>query len=164
MNPADLPLRDIHLPDPVGWWPPALGLWLVALIAIGLVALLVRAWRRRRAWRRSPAYLAGVELERMRANWQQHGNPQRLTEELSSWLRRVSMSLHSRRTAAGLTGRDWWRFLDSAAGTPVFGPDGGQLLAAAPYRPDGGAHAERLLVLCERWLAAVRERARRAAT
>lgn len=36
MNPLEQ-LRDIHLPDPVGWWPPAPGWWLLGLTILGLL-------------------------------------------------------------------------------------------------------------------------------
>jgi len=40
-------MRELHLPDPVGWWPPAPGWWVVAvLVAIALV-LGWHVWRRR---------------------------------------------------------------------------------------------------------------------
>ena len=32
----ELPLRDIHLPDAVSWWPPAIGWWLLAIIIVAL--------------------------------------------------------------------------------------------------------------------------------
>jgi hypothetical protein len=33
MNPDPLAqLRDIHLPEPVSWWPPAPGWWGLALV------------------------------------------------------------------------------------------------------------------------------------
>ena len=31
MQPTQLPLKDIHLPDAISWWPPAIGWWLVAI-------------------------------------------------------------------------------------------------------------------------------------
>jgi len=57
MNPtidvSQLPLRDIHLPGPVGWWPPAIGWWLVAalvLVAFGAVVTVRERTRAEAAW------------------------------------------------------------------------------------------------------------------
>ena len=33
-----LPLRDLHLPEPVGWWPPAPGWWILLLLVTTLLA------------------------------------------------------------------------------------------------------------------------------
>ena len=162
MNPAELPLRDIHLPEAVGWWPPAPGWWLVAVLVAVSAALTVRAWRRHRAWRRSPAHIAAMEFERVRADWREHKDTEQLARELSTWLRRAGMSLRSRREVASLTGAEWWRYLDRVAGTGVFGPDGGRLLTEAPYRASADVDASRLLTLCERWLRAVSDRQRAA--
>ncbi|MFT6420574.1 MAG: hypothetical protein ACJA05_000083 [Porticoccus sp.] len=45
MNPQDplSQLRDIHLPDPIGWWPPAPGWWLLALLLLS--AMTYCLWR-----------------------------------------------------------------------------------------------------------------------
>ena len=44
MTPGVGRLRDIHSLDPMSWWPPAIGWWLVAL-ALVLVAVGLRyAW------------------------------------------------------------------------------------------------------------------------
>ena len=49
MNPAEIPIRDLHLPEPVGWWPLAPGWWLLITIAVlGIGWLLLRALRRYR--------------------------------------------------------------------------------------------------------------------
>ena len=48
MDPQAIPLRGLHLPDAVGWWPLAPGWWLLgALLAVGC-GMLVRSWIRRR--------------------------------------------------------------------------------------------------------------------
>ena len=48
MDPDQIPLRDLHLPEAIGWWPPAPGWWFLALLALtGLVLLLVKYARRR---------------------------------------------------------------------------------------------------------------------
>lgn len=152
MNPAELPLRDIHLPELISWWPPAPGWWLLTALTLALVVGIVWWLRRRLARRRSGLFLARNELQRLRTAWSEHGDPRRLTRELSTWLRRVSITLFPRREVASLTGAKWWQFLDEVAGTAVFGSEGGKLLAEAPYRASADIDVERLLLLCERWL------------
>jgi len=164
MNADPLPLHDIHLPDPVSWWPPAIGWW----ILLGLVLCMMMAgawwWRRSIAIRNAPATIARRELDRLRAQWTRQGDEQRLVSEISTWLRRAAMSLSSRRQAAGRTGEQWWRYLDEIAGEPVFDDADGRLLAQAPYRAGPGENeslnAEHLLELCERWLDAATRRRR----
>lgn len=163
MNPDELLLRDIHLPDPLSWWPPAIGWWLVAG---GLLALCLTSawwWRRRAALRRAPATLARVDLAHVRAAWLEHGDATRLIGELSVWLRRAGMSLTTRAQAAGLTGDAWGRFLDDVAGESVFDPEPGAWWVETPYRMNTAAavtapDAERILAACDRWLAAASRR------
>lgn len=163
MNPEDLLLRDIHLPDPVGWWPPAIGWWALLALAI-IAAVAVFAWARRRARRRNaPATIAERDLERLRLAWADHDDAQRLVDDLSTWLRRAGMSLASRDAAASLTGERWILFLDELAGANVFAEDAA-VLTAGPYRPGdalGREDGERLLSNCRRWLAAVTQRMER---
>ena len=45
---TQLPLRDIHLPGAIGWWPPAPGWWLLAaLVLAGLALYAVHYYRGR---------------------------------------------------------------------------------------------------------------------
>jgi hypothetical protein len=47
-------LRDIQVPEPISWWPPAPGWWLLALvsiIALGYTVFALRRYRRQYAWR-----------------------------------------------------------------------------------------------------------------
>jgi hypothetical protein len=32
MPTTQLPLKDIHLPDAISWWPPAIGWWLIIIL------------------------------------------------------------------------------------------------------------------------------------
>ena len=153
MNPEELLLRDIHLPDPVSWWPPAIGWWLLALLVIG-ISVAAAWWRRRLLIKHhAPATLAHRELVRLRMAWADHRDTQRLVSDISTWLRRSGMSLSSRHRAASPTGDRWRRCLDELAGEPVFDNENGALITTAPYRAGSAqVDGERLLELCERWL------------
>ena len=158
MNPEELLLRDIHLPDPVSWWPPAIGWWLVAASLLLTVAGVIWWRRRQNARRRAPETIARRELVRLRTAWTEHGDAQRLIGDLSTWLRRVGMSVSSRQKAASLTGAEWLAYLDEIAGEPVFVSRTAQSLVTAPYERSVHVQPDEVIALCERWLDATTRR------
>jgi len=177
---TQLPLRDIHLPGVIAWWPPALGWWIVAALSLmGLVALALyyRSSRHRRAALRS--------VRKVHAALEQGAEPVACLQRVSTTLRRFAMtSADSRSVAslravdgiaerasseevAGMIGDRWLRYLDSRWQRDEFSRGTGRLLLAAPYaRPAtiDRKHAIDLTALCAEWLKAqsVRRRPTRA--
>ena len=79
MNPEELALRDIHLPAPVGWWPPAPGWWLLAGLMLAVIIWLFWRWQQQRRSEQG-LELALSELERLQG---MHGkNTKELLQEL----------------------------------------------------------------------------------
>mgnify|MGYP001546236083 CR=1 FL=1 len=137
MEPTDLPLRDIHLPEAVGLWPLAPGWWLViGLVVLTLGWLMIRAWRR---WQfNAPRRYALKSLAAVEAEYLSHRDPVRLAKAVSSLLRRGMLAYAPRGEVAGLTGEDWLRWLDEGLPVPYFHTEGGRSLLQLPYRdPDG---------------------------
>lgn len=178
-DPSQLPLRDIHLPDAVPFWPPAPGWWVLAAVVLGvLIALGVRRWlhRQQRAALRAIAAL--------RTQLESGAPPGECVQHLSSVMRRFAMTTahdgnereaatagaHGARRArggkrlgredvAGLVGTAWLRYLDSRWDRDEFAAGTGRLLTAAPYaRPEhvDRLHAIELTQLCAEWVKAQR--------
>ena len=128
-----LPLRDLHLPEPVGWWPPAPGWWILLLLVTTLLAYgLVLAYRR---WRRNAARRFALrELARYEAEYLKHRNPVLLGKQLSQLLRRGMLAYVPRDEVAGLTGEEWLKWLDRGMPLPYFHTAGGMSLLQLPYR------------------------------
>ena len=127
-----LQLRDIHLPPPPDFWPPAPGWWLLAAILFGLLAwAVVVAWKRARLWKTQRRLLALLdELERTGMH-----EPRKLAQ-LSILLRRIALMHFPRQEVAGLTGESWLHFLDSSGGNGRFARGPGRVLAEGPYMPE----------------------------
>jgi hypothetical protein len=153
MNPADLPLRDLHLPQPVGWWPLAPGWWWVIglvllLIVIGLAVVMRQRYRRARLgyWIR-PEFLA------IKRQYQRDGDALVLLQSVSALLRRACISLYPREDAAGLTSDAWLSLLDHTGQTRLFSDGPGRLLAQSPYEKTvSPAQVDQLLPLLEDWI------------
>ena len=154
MNPNELPLRDIHLPPEISWWPLAWGWWLVLLLALLGLAALVWWWLKRPVTNQrvniSAQASALQELERIE---QQYSNdPMGLVRELSVLLRRMAISLYGRRSVAGLTGVTWLQFLDKQSDSPVFSQRFQQALTELPYRAQGSVDVSALVQEVRQWL------------
>ena len=133
MNPEELPLRDLHLPDTVGWWPLAPGWWLLTgLVLAGLGFLLKRylEHRRRGAARR----YALKRLEALSAAYARDGDAVALGAEVSELLRRTMLAYAPRADVAGLTGEAWLAWLDQDLDRPHFVSGDGRPVIEWPYR------------------------------
>lgn len=159
MDPATLPLRDIHLPGPVSWWPPAPGWWLLGALVLALVLLLSWGWSRLRRRRRSVAWLCRPELRRLRQEYEGSTDATGLARDLSVLVRQICISGFPRWQVAGLTGEAWLEFLDGTAGHKGFSQGPGRALVEAPYRPHSEFEAQALLDLVESWAMALNQAA-----
>jgi hypothetical protein len=147
-----LPLRDIHLPGPISWWPPAPGWWiLAALLIVGtiLFALYIRYRQRRTRIRR----VSLKEIDAIQEAFHAHKNSTRLVRELSVLLRRVCVSRYPRVDVASLTGAEWMSFLDRNRESKVFSEGAGIVLMTEPYRKNPDVDANALLSCCRSWIA-----------
>lgn len=143
-------LRDIHLPAPVSWWPPALGWWLLAgaiVLAFGIAWLILTLRARRRLQRRAFVLLAQMERQ-----FQQSQDAIAFAAQLSMLLRRVAVMHFPEQQPAGLTGDAWLDFLDRTGGNGAFRHGPGASLVTAPYCPRGEFDAAALAKVVRRWL------------
>lgn len=152
-DPSSIPLRDIHLPDPIGWWPPAPG-WsvLVGLLVLAFAGLAFGLWHRHR---RRLQRAALMELNRLEENYLHSSDPHAYARGLSMLARRVSIALDD--SLAAQTGQAWLDSLDGLASERLT-DDVAKVLLKAPYSPKDAAEIApetfALAVACLRgWLA-----------
>lgn len=159
MDKQVLNLRDIHLPEPISWWPIASGWWL--LLACLIVLLVIVFFAKKRYKRKQINREIQSEVEQIKKQFKQSKNKLELAQSLSVLLRRTSISLYSEKNVAGLTGEQWLAFLDktrlveSSTATHNFQSETGKALIVAPYLPntsDFSFNTTALIKLCEDWL------------
>jgi len=163
---SQLPLRDIHMPAPIGLWPPAVGWWILVAFVLAAAALYgvhyYRARHKRAALR---------AMTRVRTALEQGAEPVACLQFLSTILRRFAMTAVARGApepdVAGLIGERWLKYLDGRWDRTDFTAGLGKRLVVAPYaRPNSieRGTAIELAALCTAWLAAqpATPRARRA--
>lgn len=142
-------LRDIHLPDPVSWWPPAPGWWLLGIAVTAALSMLAVAWQR---YLRSPRRAAFKTLERLKTDLQGTADSTSIAQALSGLLRRCALARFPRPEVAGLTGTAWLAFLDRTGGTNGFTKGAGRALQSAPYQIQPSIDEARLFILVEDWI------------
>lgn len=154
MDPTELPLRPLHLPDPIGWWPLAPGWWFViALLLAGIGWLVLRAWQKYQFL--APQRCAMRTLAEVESDYLTRRDPLMLGRQLSELLRRSMLAYAPRHEVAGLTGDAWLEWLDRDLPVPYFHTEGGKSLLQLPYRDPNGDFSD---VDVNALLAAVRMR------
>ena len=144
-DPGDLAnLRDIALPDPISFWPPAAGTSIVAIaVAASLLILLWQAIQRYRALayrREAIAELAAIGAD-------ESG----VTERVSAILKRVAMVDYGRTRVASLTGKAWADFIAET------GPEAGATRQSLmdvyiAHKPSEPSEQQRLIEQAIRWV------------
>ncbi len=151
MDPNELPLRDIHLPEAVSWWPLAWGWWGLGLVVLVVLLLLIR-WRAKR--RADPLSTLKGQLAEIEQNFQADGDARALAAGLSRLLRLGSLRLGVRSEVAAATGSNWLNVLDSflpAESGSRFDSDLGRLFTVLPYQARPTEDANALLSLVKHW-------------
>jgi hypothetical protein len=142
-------LRDIHIPEPGGFWPPAPGWWFVLLVLITvivLITLMVRRHRRRNAWYR----FASRDLEHLA------GRAEMTSEwfsELNALLKQSALARYPERQPQSLTGPDWVECLvqtspdDPIASRPLI-----TALVESCYQPSPGCATDDAIRFVRLWM------------
>jgi hypothetical protein len=132
MDPEQIPLRDLHLPESVGWWPLAHGWWILIGLAVCYLGYLVwRAWCRWRADR--PRRIALKQLSKVQAAYRGGVDAVALSKQLSQLLRRAMLAYAPRDEVAGLTGQRWLEWLDRGMQGKPFTSGPGRMIGSLPY-------------------------------
>ncbi|WP_439858947.1 DUF4381 domain-containing protein [Pseudomonas sp. MBLB4136] len=139
MNPLDQ-LEPLIAPAPVGWWPPAPGWWLLALLLPllfwGLVHLLRRLRLRQQAATAEPLdplrQAALAELERLpRPYYGAEAGP--WLQQLNALLKRLCRQRYPQSHSHTMTSRAWLAYLDNRC--PAAGLTRWMILVEGAYRP-----------------------------
>lgn len=151
MNPQDplSQLRDIHMPDPAGFWPPAPGWWLLAgLLLTVLVLLAIRQWRhwQKQRWKKT----ALAELDRLEES---EPASERWFAAVNEILKRSAMACYPSRNPQTLSGDRWVAFLTETW------PDGEapprallSCMVQACWQPDTPCSADEVLRAARVWI------------
>lgn len=143
-------LRDIHLPEVIGWWPPAPAWYGLAVVLLLLMVwlgwFLYRVYRDGLAKRQALKLLAGYQNQHKKAL-----NSQVTAARVSELLRRVALVYYPRDNVAGLKGDAWLAFLHNSAKGVDFKAVRA-LLLELPYQPDRQADLEQLFKVAEAWI------------
>ena len=104
-------LKDIHSPNSIGMWPPAIG-W-IALVLISFIALIaivwfVRHWYKSNAWRRA----ALKEFKHLEHAYSQNQTIQTLSD-ISCLMKRCAASVNHDTRMLAVTGEQWESILNT---------------------------------------------------
>lgn len=146
-------LKDIHPPDPVAFWPLAIG-WYV-LFGVVVLLLVWSGWILWCRYQRQANYRYALSILQQLRERASNGDDT-VIAELSTLLRRTALMKYPRIEIAGLAGEAWLRFLDRVMDGHEFHQGVGRVLVDAPYQKNPKAEWPALFELVENWMEKLR--------
>ena len=142
-------LRDIHLPETGGFWPPAPGWWvllILALLALTAVIVLIRRRQRKNRWLR----IARKELDQLARS--RSASPQWFAQ-LNALLKQCARKRYPIERPEAMSGPRWADFLletspkDRIASRPVV-----EAMINSSWQPTTSADPDAALMFARVWL------------
>ncbi len=129
MNPKiDLSgLRDLHIPQDPGFWPPSNNLWIVLALCVAGIIFLIIAFH---LWQKRPVVYAIKQYKKIS---QSASNNQLYLKQVSQLLRQVSIAVYGRAKIAPLSDQKWQDFLLNVA-PGILTKEIAHLISFAPYQ------------------------------
>ncbi|MDR3504247.1 MAG: DUF4381 domain-containing protein [Legionella sp.] len=144
-------LKDIHLPDAIGWWPLAPG-WYAVITLIILLIFVLAAY----VYRRHRYALAKKQALLLLASYQEayekEQNTPTSSAQISELLRRVALVYYPRAEVASLHGDAWLQFLNQTSKGIDFNAVRALLLDAPFKAADSGIDLSPLFAHAKHWI------------
>ena len=148
-------LKDIHLPPPVSFWPPAPGWWILAVLLISSLfiggVLFYRQHKKRKP--KTEALRILKDLQILYLNSQ---DEVALLRSLSNLLRRTALTFHDKDAVASLQGSSWLEFLDKTGKTKEFSQGAGKVLGNEVFQQKVNPDMNALFPLVKKWISSSR--------
>ncbi|NPA71197.1 MAG: DUF4381 domain-containing protein [Gammaproteobacteria bacterium] len=109
-------LKDIHLPDPIGWWPLS-STWWIIVILVGVIivgAIWVYFEQKKRNAYRAEA-LALIQTILLDSKPAAENSPSQKIRQINHVLKQVALTAYGRAQVAQLSDQDWLDFLKKKA-------------------------------------------------
>ena len=153
-------LADIHLPEPVSFWPPAPGWWVLAILLLATTIYAVITISRAVRQRRICTYALN-ELERCYAQYREaasaDANAARLmfVNQMNAVLRRVALWHFPNAGIASLGGRAWVDFIREKGDASRITDDIAEALSQARFKTRCDVDADALNEFGRQWITAL---------
>ena len=148
-------LKDIHLPPPVSFWPPAPGLWILAVLLITSL-FFGGVWFFRRYKKRKPKTEALRILKDLQILHQNSQDEVASLRNLSNLLRRTALTFYDNDEVASLQGSSWLEFLDKTGKTKEFSQGAGKVLGYEVFQQKVNPDMNALFPLVKKWISSSR--------
>ena len=141
-------MHGILAPAEVGWWPPAIGWWILPFVILAILALIVKALigkRKRSAYRREALGLLVSLTPQNNATY---------ASEVSSLLKRTAFSAHPecKTEITQACGDQWVKWLNEHSTEAYFSGASYQALALGIYQANAQVDAIALQQSAQRWI------------